>query len=446
LTTLSLPAASAPSALPLAAAKAADRIHYLDNVRAIAMLLGLVFHGGFTYAFPSQSIWIVADFEGSTVIDALIWFLHIFRMATFFLIAGYFGKLLVERRGTRGFLWNRFLRIACPFVLFFPFLLVGYGVAMDTAYRANNSQLPPLMAQGKEINAKQRAKAEEEIKADPAKGLAMLAQVLNNTMHMWFLYYLGMFSVVAAIFANFKLVAVDRFFDWLYGSFWPTLFAPLLLAPALYVSGSPTGQTESFIPKLWVFGYYGLLFLAGWKLWGREAYIDKANRYVWLLIPVCAAMYAAYYYYMPNMMEIRELVLVQGKSPDQLPKDPLPIQVGMAMLSAYLTVFLMLISLCLGKRFLSGHSQSLRFVSDASYWIYLVHLPLIIFIQGLMVTLHWSIWIKFPLSVVLTFVISLLSYAVFVRYTPLGWLLNGYKPFPWAIFGGAKAGVAQAKA
>jgi glucan biosynthesis protein C len=443
------------TALPLSAPAApakhthsvpAERIHYLDNVRAIAMLLGLVFHGGLAYAYPSQAIWLVNDWEGSTALDALVWLLHLFRMATFFLIAGYFAKFLVQRRGVGGFLWNRFLRIACPFVLFFPFLFTGYFIALGTAYGPEASSLPPLMKQGKEIDAARRAEIEKQAKADPRVGLKALFQLINNTMHMWFLYYLGMFSVLAAMLVNLKLTFVDQFFDWLYGSVWPSLFAPLLLVQALYLAGAPTGETESFLPKPWVFGYYGLLFAAGWKLFGREAFLDRVSRLVWPLIPICAAMYAAYYYYLPDFMEMRELVLVQGKRPDQLPADPFAYKLGMALLSAYLTVFLMLISLGLGKQLLSGHSKWLRYVSDASYWIYLVHLPLILFIQGLMVTQHWSIWIKFPLSVALTFAISLATYAIFVRFTPIGWLLNGYKPFPWHLVGLRKSPAVQASA
>jgi glucan biosynthesis protein C len=416
---------SSPASQPTHPSGSVERIHYLDNVRAIAMLLGLVFHGGFTYAFPSQAIWIIADWNGSTVIDGLIWFLHLFRMATFFFIAGYFAKLLVERRGTRGFLWNRFVRIVCPFGLFYIPLIVGYVIAIVVAYAPANEFLPPMMVENKDRPPPNDA----------------------STMHMWFLYYLAIFSIVAAVFANFKIAVVDKLVDWFYGSFWPTLVTPLLLVPALYVSGSPTGQTESFVPKLWIFGYYGLIFAAGWKLWGREGYLDRVSRFVWLLVPVSAAMFAAFYYYMPNMLELRKLASVGGQQLESIPGQSVGLQIGMALISAYLTVILMLISLALGKQFLSGHSKSLRFISDASYWIYLVHLPLILLIQGLMVTQHWSVWIKFPLSVVLTFIISLGTYAVFVRYTPLGWLLNGYRPFPWHLFGmgkqpvGAKEGI-----
>ncbi len=100
-------------------AKRQDRIYYLDNVRAIAMLLGLVLHSALTYAKPSQNFWILGDREGSMAMDMSIWFIHLFRMSLFFLIAGYFAKLLVTRRSVGSFLKNRALRILLPFLVSF---------------------------------------------------------------------------------------------------------------------------------------------------------------------------------------------------------------------------------------------------------------------------------------------------------------------------------------
>jgi peptidoglycan/LPS O-acetylase OafA/YrhL len=34
-----------------------ERLHYLDNLRAIAMLLGIFLHAGLAYAEPSREIW-----------------------------------------------------------------------------------------------------------------------------------------------------------------------------------------------------------------------------------------------------------------------------------------------------------------------------------------------------------------------------------------------------
>lgn len=67
----------------------------------------------------------------------------------------------------------------------------------------------------------------------------------------------------------------------------------------------------------------------------------------------------------------------------------------------------------------------MRWLADASYWVYLVHLPLLFAIQYrlLDVSLHWTA--KFAIAVFATFAVSLASYQLMVRRTVIGRLLNG---------------------
>ena len=96
------------------------RVHYLDNLRALAMLLGLYLHGALAYAEPSRSIWLASNPNGSIAIDASIWWIHLFRMSVFYLLSGYFAKLVIERKGLKKFIHNRAIRVALPFILFYP--------------------------------------------------------------------------------------------------------------------------------------------------------------------------------------------------------------------------------------------------------------------------------------------------------------------------------------
>jgi glucan biosynthesis protein C len=64
-----------------------ERIHYLDNLRALAMLLGVFLHGALAYANPTQIVWLVTDPQSSVLLDATFNFIHLFRMALFFLIS-----------------------------------------------------------------------------------------------------------------------------------------------------------------------------------------------------------------------------------------------------------------------------------------------------------------------------------------------------------------------
>ena len=66
-----------------------------------------------------------------------------------------------------------------------------------------------------------------------------------------------------------------------------------------------------------------------------------------------------------------------------------------------------------------------RYVSDASYWLYLWHLPLIV--VGYKLSLDWpvSVHLKFSLICVVVTAILLVVYEFGVRYTAIGTMLNG---------------------
>jgi peptidoglycan/LPS O-acetylase OafA/YrhL len=64
-------------------------------------------------------------------------------------------------------------------------------------------------------------------------------------------------------------------------------------------------------------------------------------------------------------------------------------------------------------------------LADASYWMYLAHLPLVIILQSYACDLPWPAVAKFAAVNVFTVVVMLVSYRLCVRFTPIGWLLNG---------------------
>ena len=70
-------------------------------------------------------------------------------------------------------------------------------------------------------------------------------------------------------------------------------------------------------------------------------------------------------------------------------------------------------------------SAHVRYLSDASYWLYLMHLPLIIALQG--VTQDWALpaVVKLGVLITVTSAVLLLVYEWGVRYTPVGAVLNG---------------------
>jgi peptidoglycan/LPS O-acetylase OafA/YrhL len=76
---------------------------------------------------------------------------------------------------------------------------------------------------------------------------------------------------------------------------------------------------------------------------------------------------------------------------------------------------------------LAAASARWRYLSDASFWMYLVHVPVVWGLQAWMMRwpLHWSV--KFPLILAITMLVLLGSYHYLVRSTFVGKLLNGRK-------------------
>ncbi len=376
------------------------RYHYMDNLRAIAMLTGVVFHAALAYSPLMSELWLSADSQNSPVIDVVSWFLHLFRMPLFFLIAGFFACYLVGKRGTAGFLRNRAVRILIPFVLFLPLMWITLGAGI--AWAMENVENP-----------------------SPILGLfAMMANIPDappppvTTTHLWFLYNLCQFYIVYVILEKTGVLA----------SKWAGIFAspkflifglPLLIVPALASQWAPHPAPEQFMPKLWSFGFYGFFFLVGAQFFRRKDLIDELAPWAPWLALSSLALYALFYSLLPRSFSLQEVMTVmQGV-------DITTKQVGIAFLEAIIAVHMTLVSLVAGKRFMDRASPVVRYIADSSYWIYIIHLPLVLFIQYMLLDTQWNLWIEFAISSFGTIGIGLLTYALLVRWTPIGWLLNG---------------------
>ncbi|MDP6868735.1 MAG: acyltransferase family protein [Acidimicrobiales bacterium] len=82
------------------------------------------------------------------------------------------------------------------------------------------------------------------------------------------------------------------------------------------------------------------------------------------------------------------------------------------------------------RRLFSCERYWVRYLSDASYWMYLAHLPLVILAQDWM--RGWDIP-RIPKFLAICWAVSgllLLTYHYLVRYTPVGTLLNGLRTRP----------------
>ena len=108
-----------------------ERLHGLDAVRGYALLLGVVFHATMSF-LPGPQVWMVADSERSLSLSAVFFTSHMFRMTTFFLIAGFFAHMTFHRRGAGSFIRDRLKRIALPLVVGWPILITAIVIAWSS--------------------------------------------------------------------------------------------------------------------------------------------------------------------------------------------------------------------------------------------------------------------------------------------------------------------------
>ncbi len=384
------------------------RIHYLDNLRSLAMLLGVYLHAGLAYAEPSRSVWVATNPRGSASIDASIWWIHLFRMGLFFLLSGYFSKWLVQRRGLRSFLWNRFLRIGLPFVLFWPLLTAAMTIVFIFAIsyvEEPQGLLKVIVATSQDL--------EPGTSSPP-----------YTTGHLWFLYYLLMFSLIAATTCRWTWLS----FDWLFQRPQLLVLAPMALVPGVMGSGLPIATPDSFIPTWWPLGYYGLFYWFGWQLFGRELLLERLRPWCWHLLLVGCLLFIPHYLLLP-VLDIRELQQLQELQSTSESRSAVW-WIAESVLAAYTASILILSALLVGQRVLGRPNAWFKFCADSSYWVYLLHLPIVFFLQTVLIPIDLPVVVKLIAVSLGAWLTCVATYLVFVRYTPIGWMLHGRRSFP----------------
>ena len=169
---------------------------------------------------------------------------------------------------------------------------------------------------------------------------------------------------------------------------------------------------ESLIPHVPVLVIYGAFFTFGWLLHRQEGLIGRFTRLskgrFALGVTSVAISLALSMYQFDSGHRLFGLI-----------------RAGFTLSYAVMTWSLVGLSIGLFKRYLDKPSKTVRFIADASYWLYLIHLPIVVWLQIALsgLSLHWSL--KVITISLMTIGLSLVLYDLFVRSTVIGMTLNG---------------------
>ncbi len=408
----------------------AGRIDGLDALRAVSAILVVLLHASIPYMlapFPGLA-WPVHDAHPSGWVDAVGWWVDSFVMPVFLLMAGFSAAELLRRRGLDRFLKHRSRRILGP-------LALGMAVLLPIELYL---WLLAWVGQGEIQAVKLRSLKIDSPHGDHLWGLS----------HLWFLEYLFLYSLAAWCFARLfqrtvreddaslgqpanRIALHHPIRDNSHGSTrslsdGSVLFAISILGGLIcggFMCWHPRvliGFSHGWFPHPANFLCFGLVFAAGWWLAGRHrnghdvAVGCELQAAVGLILFIAA---------LPGVREFAAL-----RDTDARIDWSTAMLFGLAgWLSAvgWWGMFL--------KHFNRRPAAWVRYLAEASFWLYLVHHPVVALLQVNLSFVSWPSGLKFVIVSLSAIALSLIMYETLVRHTRLGVLLNGRRPSTKAI-------------
>lgn len=374
------------------------RIYSFDSLRAIMMLLGLVLHSAIPYVLFQYSV-IFDPNPGLLYNDYLVDLIHKFRMPIFFFVAGFFGAMLFYERQPLKMIKNRISRIVYPFIVFL-FILWPLNV-FTTSYAT-------LRFSG----------SADAFAIALSKFNKLDTYIPQETVHLWFLYYLILITCTSILLglALKKLTAltsrITLLFNWIIER--PVLRV-LVFAGLTSMVYEATGSVSiyfspSFKPELNTFLQYFIFYIVGWFLFQSKNLLDKLMRFDWLCSILAVILFTTHFL-MPDHMFMSESY-----------------NYHMNVIIKSIDVWLFVFGITgLFLRYGSNYSLRMQYISDASYWVYLIHFSLTIFLAGIIYKWPLHATLKFTIVFITTTTVCFITYHYLVRATFIGKFLNGRK-------------------
>lgn len=364
----------------------AERIAALDPLRAAAMIAVVAAHAGMGYTqFRIRRLfWAVREPGPDLTWDLVVWWTISTALPLFFVLGGYAVEALRQRRGTPGMLRDRFRRIGLPFLVAIPAILGPTRVIWCYGWYAMGKSEPDqflgLVA--------------------PPEWLARLN--FSGPAHLWFLEYLACWIVAIAILGPALDRLVARFpARWLVSPWAPFALAVpttlLLWANRWSVPlDAVMDMRNSFVPNPTRWLHHGVFFLVGIGLYRARDHWRQLER------SGPALLAAAVFAFVARSWMLR----LDGGGPPLRGLDA-----GLLALTGGLYGWLAVYG-CLGTalRTIKRTGPVVKYLADSSYWVYLIHFPVVGLAQADLCGVSWPIAAKFWASLAAGLVAGLATY------------------------------------
>lgn len=361
-----------------------QRFHFLDAMRSILMMLGVVLHTAVVY---STNSWLQPD-EGSVFYNHLVHVIHLFRMPAFFIISGFFCHLMLSRVSSSVFIKQKASRILLPLIITAITLNTLQNIILND-YRTIEVEIFSL---------------EYWLEG-------------NWVSHLWFLialvYFLLLSTVVKILFPKVS----DRLLTFssqclLSSKHFTIILLPLISLAlikvshifSLHIMNLEFDWQISESIKYSIYFYFGILTARHPKLLSNFTHISFPTLGISCFV-------------IGMLVSLNPLGVITENQ--WLAR----IQLVVDSFSTWLLCYLCFI---LFHQLTNSPSKLFQYLSDASYTIYLFHHVLVIAFSILVIPLAIPIFIKFILVIIMTFASTIIIHNRLICKLPfMSILFNG---------------------
>lgn len=373
-------------------AEKTERILYLDSLRAFIMSIGVVLHAGM--------------FDRFWFANGISYTSGLFRMKLFVFIAGFFAVMLHDRRGMAELRKERVVRFGLPCLLFILFV---NPIANFYMYRYLVG--PISWSDYFSLHFTWPRNTPERI---------------NWHQHLWFLIVVLVYCLMLPLFLKVAesrpVTAAAQWVGSGQGRWQGKLLALAITMTLLLLAGRTLHHLLFFRyladgplnfvvqATLWYSAYF-LLGIVAFRHRGLFGVLHRTP--IWQLLLALVVLALTVIIYAPIRASF-------GKAPAELVQH-----LGEGFAGFYLCVILLM----LFSRYLNFDSRTVRFLSDASYTIYLFHFSLIAILGWYIYLLDFGPLLTYLLTIVVVFAACVAIHNFIVDRGPLPRLVfNGKLP------------------
>ena len=403
------------------------RLHLFDGLRSSLLLLGVYYHLASMYTQPTD-LNKYDVLNQHWIFNIYMSFQSYFRMPTFFLIGGFFGAFLAQKRGFKEMIINRFNRVFLPLVVFIWPIWIFYKFIQN----ATNTFLSGVGIL-------------DTIQDSLEIFTSIEYLIPSYTLHLWFLNYLFFFSLLAYGFnkVNLKIpykknISILFKRQWL-GTIILCFFYGLFM---VILNNNKAGSQHDF-KWLWFlhldgiksFLAYGFFYVLGWIIYYKKhmiiymSFTKQLIIFSFINLIILVPTFYLHTFFQYNPIDDFNIIFGENSSSNFIEYNHKKFFIDSIFTFLFnfgVPSYVMLL-LALFSKFFNKHSKFQRYISDASYWVYIIHVIFTLTVPAIFYALNISVILKFTFSAIFTTILCFITYHLLVRKTYIGYFLNGKK-------------------